>query len=754
MAIATRRREAFAPTPRAGGNYSLRALALYASIVGRQAGVEVIFGNYPTAATNGKQIFMPNLQALGDERWLPILKCLIDHEIMHVRQTKFEAAKGCNSPLSMRLANILEDCWGEREQAKVYPGSLRSIRAGMDELVKLDWFGPPSPDMAGKVQPVGLLLNWLLHDLRGRHFVMPNLIGWAQQWRALAEMHFDSVLLDEIQGLMHQVDTCTDSYRAVQIANEVVDLLRQAQQALQDQAQQQKEQQQQKQRQDQQGQAGEAGQSEGEAGPQGQGESSPTRPDDRRSDQAQKRETSTPGDGEPDEDRSGLSADQDDPTGEAQGGAESGQAEGEGAQAGQDGSSQDDEGRSPGQPPQDASQPGSGSQGAPYGAEDKGTAKPSDASSADSGSTGSGSEPSSQSASACAPSGESAGQSAVQSADQAAPGGTGGGWLQSPEELEALADALQQVLEAGCAEMPSTEMADALTDTLKDKGLMRSSGPPDFQAKRHAECLAPGAADRISETSESWGSCAVEVQQEADTRKLAGTIERKLGAKLRDMLETRVQSQVTYGRRGQRLGAQRVSRTRSGNFDVFRRTEEGDDLSTAISLIVDMSGSMRSALGTDFTRKVAAGAAAYAVGETLSKFDVPFSWVNFGDYAQSVKRFSQSWRKRRTGALLSDLGGTELDAPLLLMLPELAERTEERKLFLVVTDGEPSNEDAVVASLALMPMLGVEVSMLFIGEDGGSLERQLRVRGMRVARAIRPEDLAAGIFSAVENAFI
>jgi hypothetical protein len=156
----------------------------------------------------------------------------------------------------------------------------------------------------------------------------------------------------------------------------------------------------------------------------------------------------------------------------------------------------------------------------------------------------------------------------------------------------------------------------------------------------------------------------------------------------------------------------------------------------------------------DSTRCVGAAGAAYAVAETLGKFAVPFSWVNFGSSATSVKTFGEAWRKRRSACTTSELGGTVMDTPLLRLVPELAARDEERKLFLVITDGEPSGVDEVVAVLTLMPMMGIEVAMLFIGNDGRELEGKLAAHGIKVARAHQPEALTAGLFEAVENAFI
>ena len=301
-------------------------------------------------------------------------------------------------------------------------------------------------------------------------------------------------------------------------------------------------------------------------------------------------------------------------------------------------------------------------------------------------------------------------------------------------------------MNASLQELPATEMADAICSELQGASVMQSPG--EHVTGTHARILSGKICDIPTVEDDSEG-----LAEEAEVRALSKSIERRLGAKLRDKLEARTQSSTTYGRRGLRVGSHRLSRAKAGVLDVFRKTEDGMELSIAVSLVVDMSGSMARVFGSTL-RRVGAAGAAYAIAEVLGKFAIPFSWVNFGSSALAVKRFAVPWRKRRDSKTVDGLGGTELDVPLLRLLPELAARDEERKLFLVITDGDPDNADEVVAVLSLMPMMGVEVAMFFIGSEGAELERKLAAQGLQVARANRPEDLAQGLFEAVDNAFI
>ena len=775
---------------RASASHSLKALALYASIIGRQAGVEIVFGSYPTAATDGKKIYLPSLVNVAEAKWIVILRALIDHEVMHVRQTKFETIEDCNSPLSKILSNILEDCWGEREQAKVYPGSLKAIRAGMDELVALHWFSAPPADTA-RIDPRGAFVNWLLHELRGRHFVMPELRAWGEQWRALAEPAFGDQLLDEVLAIMYEVDVCRSSAQAVEISNRVVNLLRQQQQQLQQQAQQQRQEPQQPDQADQ-GDQGERGQpSSPQAEQAGQSEQAEQGQQADSTDDAQRSPDN--GDSEGQDGSSGPDAAED-------GDGETG-GEGDGEVDGQDGADADGAGTGIGANSDrangdegDGAQPGQGAGGADStdaigGAGEGGSDAPSDqaqgnqpggrSDDADAGEAakGKGQEQSNGSAqgeaqpSATQDEGSEQGEPAASgdrtggtqgSNTSAASGavssegpgsqegagvGAGSGWIETPEELEEQARQIGEALAAELSDLPATELADAICAKLEDAGIMKPGSPGTGDTK-HAGLLSNQTWELPSSAERHDGGA-----EQLEARSLAAAIERRLGAKLRDMLEARIQSSSTYSRRGLRVGAQRLSRAKSGSLEVFRKTEEGDELSTALSLLVDMSGSMADPFGNT-TRCIGAAAAAYAVAETLGKFAVPFAWINFGSSASAVKRFEEPWRKRRGGAVVQSLGGTTLDVPLLRLAPELAARDEERKLLLVITDGEPSDLDAVVAVLSLMPMMGVEVAMLFIGHDGTELEQRLAVQGIQVARSHRPEELTLGLFQAVENAFI
>ena len=134
------------------------ALAATASILGHKHGIEVVLDpRANTASTDGKRITLPVVTTLGNEDHVALIEGLVDHEAMHVRHTDFSVLQnGTFSPLVASLGNLIEDVWGEREQAVIYPGCARSIRKSMEVMIKLGWYRGPGDD---PVLPSMLLTN-------------------------------------------------------------------------------------------------------------------------------------------------------------------------------------------------------------------------------------------------------------------------------------------------------------------------------------------------------------------------------------------------------------------------------------------------------------------------------------------------------------------------------------------------------------------------------------------------------------------
>lgn len=188
----------------------------------------------------------------------------------------------------------------------------------------------------------------------------------------------------------------------------------------------------------------------------------------------------------------------------------------------------------------------------------------------------------------------------------------------------------------------------------------------------------------------------------------------------------------------------------SDNGRVFRERVRTKRLHTAVTLLVDQSGSMNT------TQIKLAGDTALVFCEALSRLDIPCSVVGFstGDWTYYqhdtetktgmafsqlcdsyrivplrhiyFKRFHESFRSisGRFDSMQS-LNATPLGESILFAARELAVRREERKVLFVLTDGRPgvglgndaSTFEHAKTSIKRVERVGIDVALVGILED-------------------------------------
>lgn len=195
---------------------------------------------------------------------------------------------------------------------------------------------------------------------------------------------------------------------------------------------------------------------------------------------------------------------------------------------------------------------------------------------------------------------------------------------------------------------------------------------------------------------------------------------------LRRLIASRSQVKRIPGMRRGRLHGPNLHRIISGDDRVFTRREEAQSLDTAISLVIDCSGSMAG------DRMKLATETAYALGSVLSRLGIQFECLGFTDnwsdprvnnkaYKQEAKRadgiakiiravpltmpkfktFEERWTQpvqRRFAAVHNGHGGYGCGIPfgatpegcgMEFAARRLLRRKEARKIMIVMTDGEP-----------------------------------------------------------------
>jgi nitric oxide reductase activation protein len=233
-------------------------------------------------------------------------------------------------------------------------------------------------------------------------------------------------------------------------------------------------------------------------------------------------------------------------------------------------------------------------------------------------------------------------------------------------------------------------------------------------------------SDMISELIESisTGSSTSERLHDNDSKTTisdgALVVARQLKSKaddLQDALVTQTRCEARNALSGKRLNGRILSRVAIGNPRVFRQKHDAQGLSTAVTVLCDCSGSMESTLSDGVRRLDAAFGLMYGVADMLAEFEVAFSLVGYSDSYQNFKPFDADWGAMRRKKLVPHIsGGTITGAAMTKALMDLAMRPEDRRLFVIITDGDTSDLYELMSCYSESKLLGVDVATLIVGE--------------------------------------
>ncbi|MGW8177338.1 MAG: cobaltochelatase CobT-related protein, partial [bacterium] len=185
-----------------------------------------------------------------------------------------------------------------------------------------------------------------------------------------------------------------------------------------------------------------------------------------------------------------------------------------------------------------------------------------------------------------------------------------------------------------------------------------------------------------------------------------------LRAKLIRVIRSRTESRVQYDKEHGQLDTSALHQLRVGNKRVFSQTMQGESLDTAVTILVDQSGSMG---GADYpgSRAHYARMTAISLAEALDAIGVPFEvigWNNTYKHGRPVERWSAStfinrlpfeyyvyksfdevYRTvRRRMVSITGLEENVDGEAILAVARRLASRPEGRKLMFVISDGSPA----------------------------------------------------------------
>lgn len=264
---------------------------------------------------------------------------------------------------------------------------------------------------------------------------------------------------------------------------------------------------------------------------------------------------------------------------------------------------------------------------------------------------------------------------------------------------EALADQNPQSLDVGQI------MAEELDEGYKEA---ERTGQGSLGGK------APSSTDAITENTSEVNA--------------AKTMVNRLQRKLRTALEASNRSNHYLARSGRCFDQKRLCGIFVGNNRVFKRRDEKRLATASVVLLIDRSASMKktdyydATAGKPVSRIEAARRAALGLALTIDTFaNVELAGMAFPGRTADVidiQSFGQTGRATsgRYGGL-DGSGGTPLARALQYSAKQLLSRSKERKIIIVLSDGEPADKNLVEQTIESCKRSNIELYGLALASN-------------------------------------
>lgn len=215
--------------------------------------------------------------------------------------------------------------------------------------------------------------------------------------------------------------------------------------------------------------------------------------------------------------------------------------------------------------------------------------------------------------------------------------------------------------------------------------------------------------------------------------------------RLQMLLRMATQASTEESTRG-RLNASKLYRTQFDDNRVFKRTTETILPAAAVTVLTDLSGSMIRKRPDGSSRLDMALQTQVLLSQAMELIGNPTEFAGFGNHSNNVltyaKTFDQSpmEARERIGGLVHEAGGaTPLLEGLMHALMRLGAREERKKLVFIITDGAPSNPEAVGDLMKRAQADGIEMVTFWLAESSHTLPSYLI--GLRTVRVSQLDQL-------------
>lgn len=281
-----------------------------------------------------------------------------------------------------------------------------------------------------------------------------------------------------------------------------------------------------------------------------------------------------------------------------------------------------------------------------------------------------------------------------------------------------------------------------------------------------SDALGGGGMSHTHEMGQAPAPVYNSTENRSQMRQEAKATTATLALRLEELLEARNLVRRRRSEEG-RLRSARVVRAALGDLSIFHKVSRIEELNTAVMALVDESSSMdepfdlktvmvkrpgeaEKAVKVKVPRSEAATKVAVSVGEVLNDAEVPFSLAGFNTTLREYQPFDGDWAKTLTNYREHASGSTNTHLAVVWCLRKLIERREDRKILLVVLDGDPGKIDVLQAAINEAESYGVEIRFVLIGDQ---LEHHYVALNAPYGLARNTDQLAGAVFGALEAAF-
>jgi hypothetical protein len=215
-----------------------------------------------------------------------------------------------------------------------------------------------------------------------------------------------------------------------------------------------------------------------------------------------------------------------------------------------------------------------------------------------------------------------------------------------------------------------------------------------------------------------------------------------LKARLHGLLQASRLTRSRPSRRG-KLNTRKLHGIVTSDPRLFLSEGRRPALNTAVHILLDSSTSMRSHMET-------ACRCCLALGQALDIQGISTGLTAFpGSQPDTVVPILEHGRKRQSAVTVQAKGGTPLGEAIWWVLQRMVTLPEDRKLLLIVTDGDPDNLAVAQDAIRAACMVGVEV--LGLGIEAPAILKLLPDRSAVIEHI---DDLPKAVFSLLEHSLV